>query len=833
MNINSGSDSDSSDSEDAPPTAAKPEQPPKHNGIEIVEVEEVLVEAEGAHAEDSMEEMEVEVVEEGDIKAKVLASAEAEGLQLHAADNNTGYRGVAKNCNKRLHPFEAKAVSDAGTVYLGCFATAEEAALAVARAEATGGPFEVEAVLDQRTTAEGDTEYLIKWAGFGDAGENSWEPQTNVHDDLIAEYEAAQQRGDAGSCSSDPPPPKRARGAAGAVQRVWTRHQLDALQQRAEPKAPMPVSAATKPAAPTETKEAPASAAQQPMTAKEALAAAKREGLQLVLATRADTASGYKTVAKDPRPDRGKPWRSHYREKGETTSLGYFATKEEAALAYARHIGNKPAAPKPPAPKPAASKPAASKPAASKPDALPQGAKDALAAARREGLQLVPAHTNASGYRGVVHYPNKSNPWNVVHYHEGNNTSLGYFATKEEAALTYARHIGKDEAARLTAEAPAPRPPPLTAKEALAAAKREGLKLVPAQCNSGFKGVKHVASPRETPWLASCYHDVGHTTSLGYFATKEEAALVYARYIGKDEAARLTAEETYRERTMTAKEAKVQAQVEGLTLVPVNTADWSEKLTGPRTTKFRGVRRDDSGSSDRPFLARGSANAYLGRCVTPEAAALLFARSIGAKASAELAKFPRLSPKGASLLLKRFEASAAKPSGAIKKKAAKSIAKVKTGPKAAAPTAPKAGSTAAASQVAAAKAAASKAVASKVAAAKASVDVAARVEAAKARAATPNPAPATINEPPVAAPSAPPPPPAALVTSLHAELETVVRRVMSHEARGSTHFKHTHTHTHTHTRHVPSPLTDSHTHTRAVRSRRCRAWRGSTRCWAL
>ena len=62
-----------------------------------------------------------------------MRSAQAERLTLLVADNTTGYFGVYLNWPGRLNPYQAK-VSRAGkAVSLGAFATAEEAALHVAR----------------------------------------------------------------------------------------------------------------------------------------------------------------------------------------------------------------------------------------------------------------------------------------------------------------------------------------------------------------------------------------------------------------------------------------------------------------------------------------------------------------------------------------------------------------------------------------------------------------------------------------------------------------------------------------------------------------------------
>ena len=61
------------------------------------------------------------------------AQAQAEGLTLLVTDNKTGYYGVSLNSSSKLKPYEAKVSRSGKLVHLGRFATAEEAALSVAR----------------------------------------------------------------------------------------------------------------------------------------------------------------------------------------------------------------------------------------------------------------------------------------------------------------------------------------------------------------------------------------------------------------------------------------------------------------------------------------------------------------------------------------------------------------------------------------------------------------------------------------------------------------------------------------------------------------------------
>ena len=61
------------------------------------------------------------------------AQAEAEGLTLLVADNKAGYFGVYLNQPGQSKPYQAQVKRSGKKVHLGCFATAEEAALCVAR----------------------------------------------------------------------------------------------------------------------------------------------------------------------------------------------------------------------------------------------------------------------------------------------------------------------------------------------------------------------------------------------------------------------------------------------------------------------------------------------------------------------------------------------------------------------------------------------------------------------------------------------------------------------------------------------------------------------------
>ena len=61
------------------------------------------------------------------------SQAEAEGLTLLVADNKTGYLGVYLSNPGKPKPYAAQVSRGGKMVSLGCFATAEEAALCIAR----------------------------------------------------------------------------------------------------------------------------------------------------------------------------------------------------------------------------------------------------------------------------------------------------------------------------------------------------------------------------------------------------------------------------------------------------------------------------------------------------------------------------------------------------------------------------------------------------------------------------------------------------------------------------------------------------------------------------
>jgi hypothetical protein len=244
----------------------------------------------------------------------------------------------------------------------------------------------------------------------------------------------------------------------------------------------------------------------QPLTADEARAAAAAEGLELVLSSYGET--GFKGVCKH----HGK-YMGRIKENGKARHLGFFATPEEAALCYARHAGAKRAAAEASVARGEGLQPLTA-----------DEADEVRAVAAAEGLELVPSWTCESGFKGVTktYYKYKAHTTE-----NGKMRHLGTFATPEEAALCYARHIGAERSAAEAAEARVERPRPLTADEARAAAAAEGLELVPSSSSeTGFKAVCN----RSGRYTTETWEN-GRTRYLGSFATPEEAALCYARHV--------------------------------------------------------------------------------------------------------------------------------------------------------------------------------------------------------------------------------------------------------------------------------------------------------------
>ena len=163
-----------------------------------------------------------------------------------------------------------------------------------------------------------------------------------------------------------------------------------------------------------------------PMTAAEAVAEAKAEGLTLARSRIQE--SGFRNVSLRPEnrtkwcPVLGswmnnpnpRPYSANFKRFGKQIHLGCFATAEEAALHVARTPEKREAASLPP----------------------PMTAAGAMAEAEAEGLTLARAD-NQSGFRSV--HVHNCHSYTLSKPYEARAPPYGYFATAEEASLQIAR----------------------------------------------------------------------------------------------------------------------------------------------------------------------------------------------------------------------------------------------------------------------------------------------------------------------------------------------------------------------------------------------------------
>ena len=343
----------------------------------------------------------------------------------------------------------------------------------------------------------------------------------------------------------------------------------------------------------------------EPMTAEQALAAAAAEGLTL---ERSNTNTGFKGVSRVAQPFKhGKQfWASHNR--GKTTSLGYYATAEEAALVVARATQASAAAPP------------------------PQG--DALVGMTVEVKWSRPGE---SYFAEVLSYDAAESAPYYVRYKDD-----GLEQNETLAAADFGRGWWLKKTPKAWLKKPAASAAPvsddhhMTEAEADRRAAEEGLVLLRADGTlSGFKGVQRL-NQSTTPYRARvCLKGKSHIQkSVGPFcATPWGAALEYARAIQRGAAEGDDEEEDDdddddeedddgdddKAGTMTATEARRLAAQEGLTLVESKVSK----------SKFMNVYVDPS-KRTKPFFAQPSLNGRptsLGYFATAEEAALTVARA--------------------------------------------------------------------------------------------------------------------------------------------------------------------------------------------------------------
>jgi hypothetical protein len=234
----------------------------------------------------------------------VHAAAAAEGLTLLRAESSTGFKGVSRSKSVTT-PFKAQLWRDGDSNYLGMFATAEEAALAVARFL---GPEGVTAALAPEPTPMTAAEAHAAAAAEG---------LSLVPADGPTGFKGVSRSGTA------------AKPFAARLWHGWHHKHLGCFATAEE--AALAVARCLGP----EGVAAALAPEPTPMTAAEAHAAAAAEGLTLL---RAENVTGFKGVSRAGR-SASKPFQAMQKHDGRDKHLGNFATAEEAALAVARFLG--------------------------------------------------------------------------------------------------------------------------------------------------------------------------------------------------------------------------------------------------------------------------------------------------------------------------------------------------------------------------------------------------------------------------------------------------------------------------------------------------------------
>lgn len=360
------------------------------------------------------------------------------------------------------------------------------------------------------------------------------------------------------------------------------------------------------------------------MTAEEARAAATAEGLTLMPGA---NATGFQRVA--PSGFDKKRFRVEWRKRKRQLRFRQktYATPEEAALVYARYLGPAGVA-------------AALAPQVPVVRAPPMTEEAARAAAAAEGLALVPGDTE-SGFKHVTYSGSCRDPalarFLATVYRDRHPQRLGVYDSAAEAALAVARKLGPawvEEELAARERVSAPEPEGMPDAEAHATAAAEGLTLLTANNQSGFR---HVYPVLNSTWFRVQTRapgvqgtDLGRAcTTLGKYRGAGEAALAYARHLGPERIAAALApppQAPLPQPTMTAAEAHATAEAEGLMLIP------SSNATGYRhvVVNARGCYRARVYPSQSASISKRAAQvASVGVYALPEEAALVVARVYG------------------------------------------------------------------------------------------------------------------------------------------------------------------------------------------------------------
>ena len=389
-------------------------------------------------------------------EAEARQLAEEEGLQLVPATNNaSGFRGVSRNGSSMSKPFRAEIWQGGEQHVLGTFTTVGEAALAVARflgpaGSAAAAAAAAAAEVPKLTMTEAEARQLAEQEGL-----------VLLPADNVTGFKGVSRNGSKSTLFM------------AQIRQDGKTHKLGTYVTAAE--AALAYARHLGPAGCAAAAAPPSPAAQPPMTEEEARRLAAEEGLELLAD---DNGTGFKGVSHVGSSNTSKPFVAVGWRGGKQKSIGSFTSAAEAALAYARHVGQKGGA-------------AAGAPAA--PPEPPMTVAEARRQAAAAGLQLV-ASDNITGFKGV--FPNgngKSHSFITQVTRGGKHLTIGTFTSAAEAALAFARFLGPQGCAAATAP-PAASEPPMTEEEARRLAAEEGLQLVTADNAVGFKGVSRNAA---------------------------------------------------------------------------------------------------------------------------------------------------------------------------------------------------------------------------------------------------------------------------------------------------------------------------------------------------
>eukprot|EP00964_Phaeocystis_antarctica_P097918 scaffold63991_cov59-Phaeocystis_antarctica.AAC.2 len=237
---------------------------------------------------------------------EAMQQAQAEDLTLLVAENKTGYFGVHLD-KRQPKPYQARVSRGGSLVSLGSFATAEEAALCIARSpEGRAAAAERAAAAAPLTSEEALQQARAERLTLLAAESESKTGYLGVyyHADFFKPYEAQVRRG----------------GKKVSLGIFATAEEAALCVARS----PEGQAIAAKRAATA-----------APLTSEEARQQAQVEGLTLLVA---ESKTGYFGVRlKDnSQPGLVKPYEARVRRGGKDVYLGYFATAEEAALCVAR-----------------------------------------------------------------------------------------------------------------------------------------------------------------------------------------------------------------------------------------------------------------------------------------------------------------------------------------------------------------------------------------------------------------------------------------------------------------------------------------------------------------